>query len=136
MTENFTHSFYKPSRPLINNLAAIFAVDSHWLPASDPRKDPYHITEAFQCLILKFIIDNRGKEFMDRPVKKTFRKVEGIQYSDGFSSTIHQSENSTKRESVNLVVGVCGSMNSFSFLLLCLQGMDDVELDDGEMYGV
>ena len=76
MAENLTHSFYKPLRPLINNLAAIFVIDSHWLPASDLRKDPYYITEAFQCLILNFIIENRGKEFMDRPVEKTFRKVE------------------------------------------------------------
>jgi hypothetical protein len=36
------------------------------------------ITEAFQRLILNFIIDNRGKEFMDHRVNKTFRKVLGI----------------------------------------------------------
>ncbi|KAH9998459.1 hypothetical protein BJV74DRAFT_200503 [Russula compacta] len=77
MSPNLTHSFYKLLQPLIKDLATILVIDSHWLPASDPRKDPFYITEAFQRLILKFIIDNRGKEFMDHPVEKTFRKVQG-----------------------------------------------------------
>ena len=47
MADNLIHSFYEPLRPLINDLATVFVVDSHWLPASDPRKDPYYITEAF-----------------------------------------------------------------------------------------
>jgi hypothetical protein len=75
MSYNLTHSFYEPLRPLIEDLAAILVNDSHWLPASDPRKDPFYITEAFQRLILNFIIDNRGEEFMDHHVNKTFRKV-------------------------------------------------------------
>jgi len=55
--------------------------------SDDPRKDPFYITEAFQCLILNFIIDNHGKEFMDHPVEKIFRKVQGTQASDAWSSS-------------------------------------------------
>ena len=76
MADNLTHSFYEPLRPLISDLAAILVVDGHWLPASDPRKDPYYVTKAFQRLILNFI-ENRGEEFMDHPVEKTFREVRG-----------------------------------------------------------
>ena len=79
MSSNLTHSFYTPLQPLIRDLAAILVIDRHWLPASDLRTDdPYYITEAFQRLILKFIIDNRGEGFMDRRNKTTFRKVEGV----------------------------------------------------------
>ena len=91
LASNLTHSFYKPLQPLIKDLAAILVIDSHWLPALDPRKDPYYITEAFQRLILKFIIDNRGKEFMDHRFEKTLRKVERIPGVDAWSSTQFQS---------------------------------------------
>jgi len=128
MSASLTHSFYKPLQPLIKELAAILVIDSHWLPASDPRKDRFYITEAFQRLILKFIIDNHGKEFMDHPVEKTFRKVQGIEASDGWSSTFLQSLDAVTREDVIMVGCVCGSMNSCPFLLLCLQGTDDVEM--------
>jgi hypothetical protein len=128
---NLTHSFYKPLQPLIKDLAAILVIDSHWLPALDPRKDPYYITEAFQRLILKFIIDNRGKEFMDHRVEETFRKVGGIPgVFDGWSSTQFQSLDAAAQEGVTPVGCVCGSMNSCLFLLLRLQGTDDVEMDD------
>jgi len=76
MPTNLTHSFYKPLQPLIKDLAAILVIDSHWLKAPDPRKDTFYVTEAFQRLILKFMIENRGKEFMDRPIEKAFREVE------------------------------------------------------------
>ena len=82
---HITHSFYKPLRPLIEDLAAILVNDSHWLPASDLRKDPFYITEAFQRLILNFIINNRGREFMDHCVDKTFRKVHEMQASHASS---------------------------------------------------
>jgi hypothetical protein len=86
MSSNLIHSSYKLLLPLIKNLAAIIVNDSCWLPVADDRRDPFYITEAFQRLILKFIIDNHGKEFMDHPVEKSFRKVEGIQASDASSS--------------------------------------------------
>ena len=87
---NLTHSFYEPLRPLIKALTGILVIDRHWLLVSypsDPRSDPYYVNEAFQRLILKFMIDNRGKEFMDHPVEKTFRKVEGVQHSNAKSTT-------------------------------------------------
>jgi hypothetical protein len=65
---------------------------------------------------------------------KTFRKVQGMQDSEAKSSTHYQSLDAANRGDVNLVkpkMGcVCGSMNSCPFLLLCLQGTDDVEMDD------
>ncbi|KAI0278002.1 hypothetical protein BGY98DRAFT_1078782 [Russula aff. rugulosa BPL654] len=84
---NLTHSFYNPLQPLIQDLAAILVIDSHWLEAPDPRKDTFYVTEAFQRLILKFMIDNRGKEFMDYPVEKTFREVEDVQRSNAKTTT-------------------------------------------------
>ena len=75
-SQGLTHSFYNPLLPLIKDLAAILVIDSHWLAESDPRKDPCYITEAFQRLILQFIINNRGKEFMDHRVEKTFHAVQ------------------------------------------------------------
>ena len=129
---HITHSFYKPLQPLIRGLAAILVNDSHWLPASDPRKDPFYITEAFQCLILNFFIDNRGEEFMDHRVNKTFRKVRDMQHSHASAHSFLQSLDSGKRESVDPVGCVCGSMNSCLFLLLCLQGTDDVEMDGNQ----
>ena len=126
----FTHSFYNPLLPLIKALATFLIIDSHWLPDSDSRKDPSYITEAFQRLILQFIIDNRGKEFMDHRVEKTFHLVRGVQASKGWSSTLLQSLDAEKQGRVNSVGCVCGTMNSSPFLLLCLQGADDVEMDD------
>ena len=132
LINNVTHSFYKLLRPLIEDLAAILLNDSCWLPASDPRKDPFYITEAFQRLILNFIINNRGREFMDHCVDKTFRKVHDMQGSHASAFTFFQSLDAANRECVNPVGCVCGSMNSCPFLLLCLQGTDDVEMDDNQ----
>lgn len=129
MSYNLTHSFYQPLRPLIVDLAAILVNDSHWLPASDPRKDTFYITEAFQRLILNFIIDNSGKEFMDCCVTKTFRKVHEAQASHASSYSFFQFMDAKSRKSVNLVGCVCGSMDSCPFLLLFLQGTDDGEMD-------
>ena len=130
---HITHSFYNPLRPLIKDLAAILVYDSHWIPGSDSRKDPFYITEAFQRLILNFIIGNRDKEFMNHPVEKTFRKVEGLQHSNALSSALVQSLDANARQSVTSVSCVCGSMNSCPFLLLCLQDTNDVVMDDDVM---
>ena len=88
---NLTHSFYKPLRHLINDLATIIVIDGHWLLSSDPRTDLFYIIEAFQRLILNFVIDNRGEEFMDRPVEKAFREVQGTRRSNACSTTSCQS---------------------------------------------
>ena len=116
-----THSFYKPLRPLIKNLAAILVIDSHWLKASDPRKDTFYVTEAFQRLILKFMIENRNETFMDRPVEKTFREVEQVPRSNAKSVTDSQAADSAIRSVDSGMRPVCGSANFCLFLLLCLR---------------
>jgi hypothetical protein len=69
-----THSVYKPLRPLIRKLTDILVVDRHWLPASDVRNNPEYVNEAFQRLILQFILDNRDADFMEHPVSTTLRQ--------------------------------------------------------------
>ncbi len=73
-----THSVFRPLWPLLNKLAAILNADGHWLKPSDPRKHPGYINEAFQRLILQFILDNRGKEFMVCKVGSELRRPEII----------------------------------------------------------
>jgi hypothetical protein len=150
---NLTHSFYEPLQPLIEDLAGLLVIDRHWLSESDPpdpRSDLYYLNEAFQRLIIKFMIDNKDEEFMHRRVKTIFRKVEGMQHSNAKSITDSQTFDVTKRlvsssvkppvDAANpLVISsvippVCGSMNFCLFLLLCLwvylQAMDDSEMAD------
>ena len=81
LPDNVIHSVYKPLGPLISDLAAILYVDRHWFPASDPRNNLYYINEAFQRLILKFILDHRHNEFMHHPVDKIFRRVKQLRDS-------------------------------------------------------
>ena len=128
-SRGLTHSFYNPLLPLIKDLATIILIDSHWFPESDPRKDPCYITKAFQHLILQFIIDNHGQEFMNRCVEQTFHTVQGMQASNGQSASHVQSLDATMQEHVNSVGCECGSMNSYPFLSLCLQGTDDIEMN-------
>ena len=94
-SEGLTHSFYNPLLPLIKDLAAIILIDSHWFPESDPRKDPCYITKVFQCVILQFIIDNHGQEFMNRCVEQTFCTVQGMQASNRRSASHVQSLDAT-----------------------------------------
>jgi hypothetical protein len=76
--ENLTHSVYEPLWPLISKLAAILVVDSHWLPESNVRKRPEYICEAFQCLILHFIVESRNEDFMTRRVGDWLRRVQEV----------------------------------------------------------
>jgi hypothetical protein len=136
MPDNLTHSSYKPLHPLIEDLAAVLLIDGHHLKAPDLRKDTFYVTEAFQRLILKFIIENRGKQFMDHPVEKTFRKVERLWGPDGRSVTDSQAADSANRSVDSRTCPVCGSVNFCLFLLLCLrvrlQATDeDVDIADG-----
>ncbi|KAI9507046.1 hypothetical protein F5148DRAFT_1368682 [Russula earlei] len=85
-------------QPKNYDLAAVLVIDSYWLAATDPRReDLYYITEAFQRLILNFIIDNRGKEFMHCRVDKTFRKVQETQDSHALSVSDVQSLDAQSR---------------------------------------
>jgi hypothetical protein len=73
-----THSVYKPLCPLISSLAAVIVVDRHWLPESDVRKRPGYICEAFQRLILEFILSNRNENFMTCRFDDSLRMVQGV----------------------------------------------------------
>ena len=78
---------YEPLLPLLSDLAAILVVDRHWLDDSEARNNPEYVPEAFQRLILKFILENADKEFMTKKVRLEFRKVEGLTSSLGLPST-------------------------------------------------
>ena len=75
---NLTHSVYEPLWPLISSLAAILVVDRHWLPESNVRKCPEYICEAFQRLILEFIVSNHDEDFMTCRVGDSLRQVRGV----------------------------------------------------------
>ena len=66
---------------------------------------------------------------MNHCVEQTFCTVQGMQASNRRSASHVQSLDVTMQEHVNSVGCECGSMNSYLFLLLCLQGMDDVEMN-------
>ncbi|KAI0270073.1 hypothetical protein BGY98DRAFT_1100936 [Russula aff. rugulosa BPL654] len=88
------------SRGLASDLAGLLVIDRHWLPESDPpdpRSDLYYLNEAFQRLIIKFMIDNKDKIFMHRRVEKIFRKVEGTQDSNAKSTTASQTVDAETR---------------------------------------
>jgi len=95
--KNLTHSVYKPLWPLIRSLAAILVVDSHYLPDSDVRKRPEYICEAFQRLILQFIVSNRDEDFMTCRVHKSFRQVEEVPKSDALTATPSQQRDGSDR---------------------------------------
>jgi hypothetical protein len=130
---NLTHSDYKPLGPLISRLAAILVVDRHWLPESDVRKRPGYICEAFQRLILEFIISNRDEDFMTCLVDDTLRTVQPLPLSTAQTTTPMEAmdgsdrENRAKRRRVSRTeVGcVCAIFEFLSFLLLCSQDEDD-----------
>ena len=62
------NSHYEPLMPLLSDLAAILVVDRHRLDDSETRNDPEYVPEAFQRLILSFILENAKKEFMSKKV--------------------------------------------------------------------
>ena len=85
-----THSFYKGLHPLLRRLAAILVVDRVWLEKTDARNDPEYTCEAFQRLILQFILDNRHKEFMWREVEPLRRKVGPLPRAPSLTETTGQ----------------------------------------------
>jgi hypothetical protein len=93
-----THSFFKPLQPLIENLAAFLVVDRHWLERSDKRNQPEYINEAFQRLILAFILEHCGKEFMNHPVDSKLRAVEPVPQSERRSTTALQARNAEENK--------------------------------------
>jgi len=119
--DNLTHSFYEPLLPLIEDLAAILLIDSYYIDASDPRSDPYYVTEAFQRVILKFMIENCNQAFMKGRVKQTLREVEEVPRSIAKPVTDSQAADSAIRSLDSGMRSVCGSVNFCLFLLLCLR---------------
>ena len=85
-----THSFYEGVHPLLRRLAAILVVDRVWLEKTDARNDPGYTCEAFQRLILQFILDNRHKEFMWREVEPLRREVEPLPRVPSLTETTGQ----------------------------------------------
>jgi hypothetical protein len=143
-----THSFFKPLRPLIENLAAFLVVDRHWLEQSDKRNQPEYLNEAFQRLVLAFILENRGKKFMDHPVDSALRSVELVPQSERHSTTTLQARNAEenkKRPSPQVSIEEGDSkrprldpddaevgrscLSTYLFSMLCFQGSDDGDAD-------
>ena len=71
-----THSVYQPLCPLVQDLACILDIDRHWVKSSDPRNDPGYINEAFQRLILQFIVEHRTDKCMQHRVESQPRRPE------------------------------------------------------------
>jgi hypothetical protein len=158
ISRGLTHSFFKPLLPLIENLAAFLVVDRHWLEQSDKRNQPEYLNEAFQQLILAFIFENRGKEFMDRHVDSDLRSVELVPQSERHSTTtlqVRNTEENKKRPSPQVSIEEGDSkrprldpddaevgrscLSTYLFSTLCFQGSDDGEVlmleDEGEGEG-
>jgi hypothetical protein len=130
--KNLTHPDYEPLWPLIRELAAILVVDRHWIPESSVRKRPEYICEAFQRLILQFIISRR-EDFMTRRVGDSLRQLRSVAQSQALSFTPSQRmdelerENEAKRRRIDRteVDCLCAIFEFLSFLLLCLQDEDE-----------
>ncbi|KAG9048044.1 hypothetical protein FS837_000932 [Tulasnella sp. UAMH 9824] len=94
------HSAFEPLMGLISSLAGVLRLDRHWLNDSDSINDPEYIVEVFQRLILQFILDNRGKDFMGIQVDPKRRDIPDTPRAMSLSSTTSQrsnSENAKKR---------------------------------------
>ena len=114
-----THSIYVPLWPLITSLAATLVVDSHWLPKSNVRKRPEYICEAFQRLILGFIVSERSKDFMTCRVDNSLRQVYGVAQSQALSTTPSQERYRLERESE--AKHPSGKCKSTYLVLMCLE---------------
>jgi hypothetical protein len=73
-----THSVYRPLWPLLDKLASIINADRHWVKSSDPRNDPGYMNEAFQRLVLQFILDHQNENFMQHRIESRPRRAERI----------------------------------------------------------
>jgi hypothetical protein len=68
-----THSIYEPLWPLLHSLSAVLNVDRLWLESTDPRNHIGYSTEAFQRLILEFMLSHRDRKFMTHKVAHSRR---------------------------------------------------------------
>ncbi|KAI0296841.1 hypothetical protein BC826DRAFT_187012 [Russula brevipes] len=82
-----THSLYAPLSPLLEGLASLLVVDRLWLEGSDPRRHVEYLCEAFQRLILGFILAHRNSNFMTREVDDNPRLPSGVSERPNLSLT-------------------------------------------------
>jgi len=101
LLHGLTHSVYQPMLPLLRDLAAILVVDRYWLDESETRNHPEYVPEAFQRLILQFMLDNCDEEFMMKQVDFQCQKVEVVGQNPNLLSAAssRRDENSRKRPS-------------------------------------
>ena len=96
--KKLTHSVYEPLWALLRDLAAILVVDREWLPESSVRrKRPEYNCEAFQRLILDFIISNREERFMTCLVGESLRQVEAVPLSQAHPTAQSEINDSFER---------------------------------------
>ncbi|KAG9013494.1 hypothetical protein FRB90_006014 [Tulasnella sp. 427] len=84
MPKGIFHSTFGSLWALTQDLADIIRVDRHWYPDKDPRNNPEFFAEAFQRLILQFILDNSTEDFMkisiDPKPRKPAKDIPACQY--------------------------------------------------------
>ncbi|KAG8926027.1 hypothetical protein FRC00_003365 [Tulasnella sp. 408] len=78
--EETFHSTFQPLNDLFLPLAEILcSIDRHWVPASEKPYGPEYFAEAFQRLILQFLIDHKDdddKSFMNQAIGSNPRELE------------------------------------------------------------
>jgi hypothetical protein len=71
-----THSLFEPLHPIVIKISRIFNAEGHWMEPPNQRNDPGYFVEAFQHLIIQFIIENPDKSFMQHQVEDQLRRPE------------------------------------------------------------
>ncbi|KAG8980510.1 hypothetical protein FRC05_006143 [Tulasnella sp. 425] len=88
------HSTFQPLDDLFKRLAGIlYSIDRHWLHPSEKRNDPEYFAEAFQRLILEFLIthnNNNDNSFMNQTIDSNPRETEPPSIQVPQSSTTNQ----------------------------------------------
>lgn len=87
---SLTHSTYNPLGSLIKDLASILEMDCQWLVESDVRNDSMYICEAFQRLILSFLISHTDEDFMDCEADIQFRSVKPMPQLETLSALLSE----------------------------------------------
>ncbi|KAG8889988.1 hypothetical protein FRB99_003928, partial [Tulasnella sp. 403] len=90
--EGTLHSALRPLIDLFERLAEVLSsVDRYWLPTSEMRNDPEYFAEAFQRLILQFLVDHKdNNSFMNQKIDSNPREPEQHIIQVPWSSTTNQ----------------------------------------------
>ncbi|KAJ8519768.1 hypothetical protein ONZ45_g3314 [Pleurotus djamor] len=75
---NAFHSSYAPAVTLVEDMAEVIRHDRYWLPEQDPQNRPEVALDAFQRLILNFIIQQGTEKFMSMEVDARNPRVPGF----------------------------------------------------------